>query len=75
MERCSFPQKNKNLQIDAMKPISRSRLFLTEYAGYYLLAMIMIFLIVMGIKMPNTISGRLFPHSSGTGFDMPMLLN
>ncbi len=64
---------NKNLQTDAIKPISRRRLFLTDYAGNYLSVMVLMFIILIGTKMPDTISGKLFPQYAKIWPNEPLL--
>lgn len=61
------------MQIDAIKPISRTRLFLTDYAGNYLSVMIIMFIILIGTRVPDIISGKLFPHSAEIGLNEPLL--
>ena len=49
--------------MDAVKPVRKGRLFLVEYAGNYLSVMIVMFVLLLVTKMPDAISGKLFPHT------------
>ena len=45
----------KYFAADATKPIAIKKLFITEYAGYYASSMMLIFIMFIGMKMPNII--------------------
>ena len=52
----------KYFAADATKPIAIKKLFITEYAGYYASGMMLIFIMFIGMKMPNLIPWKLVKH-------------
>ena len=63
----------KYFAADATKPIAIKKLFITEYAGYYASGIMLMFIMFIGMKMPNIIPWKLVKHYNDIMSNEPIL--